>query len=617
MNLLRAGMLTLSLLLPAALSCGAQALRAEEPDAGKMQWFRDAKLGIFIHWGIYAGKGVSESWSFFNNYLNHQRYMEQLNDFTAARYEPSVWAKLIKDSGAKYAVITAKHHDGVALWDSRQAKSITIPRRAAAGRDVLSPFVAELKRTGLKTGIYFSLPDWSYPDYDVFTRLQQRYDIKKDPRRFAVFQKYMLGQLEELSQQFRPDVLWFDGDWEHNAEEWQATKILSTLRSYSPGIIVNSRLNGRGDYDTPEQGIPVLAPQNPYWELNYTMNDSWGYQPTDQNYKSANMIIRTLVDCLSMGGNLLLDIGPKADGSIPEQQVQILESLGRWTKKHAEAIYGTRTGLAAGHFSGKSARSANGRKLFLYLEENRRNLLLRGIATDPEEVDVLGAGGGKAAWVREGADLRIDLDEDAFDPDVTVVMISFPEAARILEPIPPRTDLDGFFARGEEPVAIRLENMAHQLGAGTNPFLGSDLPADGMNYRPQQALVDPDLLRWTIKHAEALYKTGRGLPPGHFNGASALSADRQTIYLFVPGKPTGPVALKGIKNAIARVRVVGDGRMIAHTTFNKLYWSEVPGINYIGIPDYALDQNMTVIAVLLHGPLELYRERVGAIENNF
>ena len=198
-------------------------VNAQKQTDEKMQWFADAKLGIFIHWGIYSVNGISESWSFFNNYTPYNTYRDQLSGFTASKYDPQQWVNLIKESGAKYAVITSKHHDGVALWDSKQKNALTIPKHSAAKKDVLTPFVRSLKASGLKTGIYFSLPDWSYNDYDVFTREIKRYDIKNEPQRFTTFLDYYQGQLDEISQQFKPDLLWFDGDWEHNAEEWQAT----------------------------------------------------------------------------------------------------------------------------------------------------------------------------------------------------------------------------------------------------------------------------------------------------------------------------------------------------------------------------------------------------------
>lgn len=583
----------------------------------KMEWFKDAKLGIFVHWGIYSVNGVSESWSFFNNYLNHDNYMKQLDGFTAAHYKPQEWVRLIKESGAKYSVITSKHHDGVALWDTKAADPITTLKNTPAKKDVLSPFVAELKKSGLKTGIYFSLPDWSHPDYDVFTRERKRYQLAESPARWNKYLKYFHTQLDEISTNFKPDLLWFDGDWEHTAEEWQSARVLSNLKRYNPNIIINSRLNNHGDYETPEQGIPVTQPNNEYWELCYTMNDSWGYQPYDYKYKSPNMIIRTLVDCISMGGNLLLDIGPKADGSIPEEQVNVLKQLGRWTNKHAEAIYGTRAGIASTHFTGKTAVSKDNKTLYLYVDwapKDGEALLLRNIKSQPLSAKVVGTN-TPATFSRNGKDLALKIPSSAVDPDVTVVALRFDQPVELHEPSAPTLDFADL-KKKDITSQVQLKNLASAIHAGNNPFLKTPLEFDGVGLAKEKNTLPPAIYEWITKNVEALYKTGTGLPEGHYQGNSVLSADKQTLYLFVEGKPTGPIALKGIKNKISRIRIVGEGTMIEPQIYNKLYWSAVPGIIYIPVPESRLDKNLTVIAILLDGPLDLYREKVGAIESN-
>src|SRR5699024_4430349 len=322
-------------------------------------------------------------------------------------------------SGAQYSVITSRHHDGVSLWDSKAEKAITTKKDAAAQRDVLTPFIQALQKTELKTGIYYSLPDWSHPYYDIKTRSQKRYEIEEDPKRWDSFVTYYQTQLEEISQQFKPDLLWFDGDWEHSSEEWKTGETQDLLTRYNPNIIINSRLDGKGDYDTPEQGIPVVTPESDNWELCYTMNDSWGYQPFDRKYKSPNMIIRTLADVISMGGNLLLDIGPKEDGSIPEEQVEILENLGRWTSKHAEAIYKTKAGLPFENYQGKSALSKDDRKLFLYLEETKDFSKIYGLATTIKSAKIIGNDRGKVRINQsKNGNVLLEYENVDFDDDV-------------------------------------------------------------------------------------------------------------------------------------------------------------------------------------------------------
>jgi len=425
--------LTLILSFPAS----GQSTEPEKGKSERMQWFADAKLGIFIHWGIYSVNGIDESWSFYNGYLSYEDYMKQLDGFTAKNYDPKQWVKLIKESGAKYSVITTKHHDGVALWKTKFS-DLNVVQKTPAGRDLLTPFVKELRRNNLKVGLYFSQLDWSHPDYPHFTRKTDRY--KEDSVRWDNFLQFRHNQIMELCKKYQPDLFWFDGDWDYSAEKWQSKQMSEDIRKCDPEVILNSRINGYGDYGTPEQGVPVTKPGDKYWELCMTMNDSWGYQPNDKSYKTPNQIIRIFADVIGMGGNLLLDIGPKPDGTIPEEQVIILKELGKWTKKHKDAIYGT--------------------------------------------------------------------------------------------------------------VA--------------------------------------------------------GLPSGYFCGPSTLSKDSTILYLFMDYKPTGPVVVKGIKNKVNRIWVVGNGTKLDWDIKMKAYWSSVPGLLYINVPDDVLDKDVTVIALLLDRPLDIY-----------
>jgi len=404
---------------------------AQEPDSAKeirMDWFANAKLGIFIHWGIYAVNGIDESWSFYNGYISYDDYMKQLSGFTASKYDPAAWARLIKESGARYAVLTTKHHDGVALWDTRQS-DLSVVKKTPAARDLITPFCTELRKQDLKVGLYFSHLDWSHPDYPHFTRKEKRYE--KDPVRWERFLKFHRAQIEEVALGFRPDLFWFDGDWDYSAEQWRAKEMREQIAQWLPRCIVNSRINGYGDYDTPEQGVPITRPKSRWWELCMTMNDSWGYQGNDQNYKTANQIVRILVDCISMGGNLLLDIGPKEDGTIPQEQVNILRELGRWTRKHEDAIYGTVAGIPKDYFYGPSALSQDSSILYLYLVDQPVGpVLVKGLKNTIQSVWVVGNGTKldtkimmKAWWSKIPGLVYIDVPRGVLDPEVTVLAL--------------------------------------------------------------------------------------------------------------------------------------------------------------------------------------------------
>lgn len=420
------------------------ALSAQQED--KMQWFADAKLGIFIHWGIYAVDGTDESWAFYNNKVPYEQYMSQLSRFSAARYQPQEWADWIAESGARYAVLTAKHHDGVALWNTHQlhtaAKSpLSIPQLSPAKRDVLTPFIQTIKQKGLKAGVYYSILDWSHPDYTGFRKDSARYSIQQDPARWKRFQAFNQAQLRELMEEQNPDLWWFDGGWEHNAEEWNAREIREMLLNKNNNAIINERLTDNGDYGTPEQNFPIVRPKEKHWELCMTTNDNWGFQYKDKNWKTPKEIITIFADVVANGGNLLLDIGPMEDGTIPPEQVNILKELGRWNKKHEEAIFNTVPGLSSGHFYGPSTLSKDSMSLYLFLPGNATGAIeVKGILNSVKSAEIVGASKicstkvvGKISWSAKPGLLFIDIPSDPrfTDPMMTVVKLSFSEPIKI------------------------------------------------------------------------------------------------------------------------------------------------------------------------------------------
>ena len=410
-------------------------------DAAKMKWFEDAKLGIFIHWGIYAVNGIPESWSFYNKQISYKDYMDQVKGFTASNYNPGQWASLFKEAGAKYVVMTAKHHDGVALWNTRLS-DLSVVKKTPAKRDLLGPYADALRKEGLKVGIYFSHLDWSHPDYASVSQAGMEntpnekrntfsYPLqgKDDPSRWQQFIKFHRGQLKELSLGYKPDLLWFDGDWERSAEQWNMKQLRDSLLKWNPDVILNARMNGYGDYLTPEQGVPITRP-NGKWELCMTTNDSWGYQTGDKNFKTPRQIINIFAECISMGGNLLLDIGPKADGSLQEEQVAILKSIGKWNQKHAEAIYPTVAGLPPGHFYGPTTLSKDSSRIYLFLiAQPWETIAVKGIRNKIKSIRVVGTNEtleskkmGGASWLNIPGILYINKPK-SYDENLTVLAI--------------------------------------------------------------------------------------------------------------------------------------------------------------------------------------------------
>ena len=404
------------------------AQETEKAKSDRMQWFQEAKLGIFIHWGIYAVNGIDESWSFYNGYISYTDYMKQLSGFTASKYNPSDWASLIKESGAKYAVLTTKHHDGVALWDTK-AGELSVVKKTPAGKDLVAPFCSSLRKNGIKVGLYYSLLDWSHPDYPNFTKTEKRYT--KDSIRWNRFNDFNFTQIREISKNFNPDLYWFDGDWEQDATAWKASEIREMILKNNPGSIINSRLQGYGDYATPEQGLPVIRPVSEYWELCMTINDSWGYQQNDRDFKSPGQIIKIFSETISGGGNLLLDIGPMADGIIPAEEVTVLKALGKWTRKHSEAIYTTVGGLPPGYFYGPSTISRDSTMLYLFFSGNPGGqIMLEGVKNIINRIYVVGNGTKltwkeylKPYWSTSSGLIFIDVPETVLDDYMTVLAV--------------------------------------------------------------------------------------------------------------------------------------------------------------------------------------------------
>ena len=430
----------LAFLLTGACLRAEPAAQAAPAQADRMAWFRDAKLGIFIHWGIYS-KGVgSESWAFHDGDTTYGDYMAQASSFTASNYRPDEWARLFKEAGARYAVLTSKHHDGFALWDTKLSK-LNAKDGSPAGRDLVTPYCEALRKEGLRVGLYFSNLDWSNPDYASIlptgaNRSDPAYRNRfgypqgaENPEAWKRFLAFHRGQLREISERFKPDLLWFDGDWERTDEQWQFKELRQQLLQWNPNGIVNGRIGQYGDYQTPEQYMPLVAPQSP-WELCATVNDSWGYQITDRNFKSVRQCVRMLAECAGMGGNLLLDIGPRSDGSIPDEDVAVLRGLGRWTHKHAEALYGSVAGIPAGYFYGATTLSKGRDTLYLIcFDRPNGQVAVKGIMNDVLRTSVVGGPVlasrkiGGAPWLNMPGVLWIDVPESALDPDATVIKV--------------------------------------------------------------------------------------------------------------------------------------------------------------------------------------------------
>ena len=406
-------------------------------------WFEDAKFGIFLHWGIYSAGQAGESWPIFNGEMPYEEYMAQASTFTAAQYDPDAWARLFAAAGAKYAVLTAKHHDGFALWPT-QHSALNAVEGAPAGRDLIGPYCDALRKHGLKVGLYFSHLDWSHPDYaSILPRVRQgnNHDDEHSnpfaypqngasPERWERFLTFHRAQLHELCTLYKPDLLWFDGDWERDPDQWRFAELREQLHEWAPGVILNSRMGGYGDYGTPEQAIPIAPPEGE-WEFCVTTNDHWGYFESDTNFKTPRQCLRMLVECAGMGGNLLLDIGPRSDGSLQTQSVDLLQRMGQWTQRHGEALYGTTRGLPHGHFYGATTLSADRTVLYLFLfDRPYDSVAVKGVRNTVKRASLVSSDRelahrviGGAPWADMPGVLWVDVPETALDPLCTVIKL--------------------------------------------------------------------------------------------------------------------------------------------------------------------------------------------------
>jgi alpha-L-fucosidase len=311
----------------AALPLGVAAQTSTDEDrARRMKWWHEAKFGMFIHWGLYSVLGRHE-WVMENEGIPVSEYQELAKRFTPKPNAARDWAKLARRAGMKYMVMTTKHHEGFCLFDTKYT-SYCAPKQAC-GRDLVKEYAEAARAEGLRVGFYHSLMDWHHPDGARCA------DDEAARKRFV---EYIHGQVREICA-YKPDVLWYDVAWPLDAEGWESLKMNRMVRGLLPDVIINNRAKVPEDFDTPEQRIE--ASKGRAWESCMTMNGSWGYHKNDDDWKTPKTVVRNLITCARGGGNYLLNIGPKPDGSIPEESMRILTAVGKWMDKNGSTIYGS------------------------------------------------------------------------------------------------------------------------------------------------------------------------------------------------------------------------------------------------------------------------------------
>ena len=325
----------------------------------RMAWWREARFGMFIHWGVYAvtegewnGKTGYGEWIRHSAQIPLEVYDTLHPHFNPVRFDADQWVRMARDAGMKYIVITSKHHDGFCMFSTEQTDFSIM--NTPYGKDVMKDLSAACRKYGLKCCFYHSIMDWHHPDY--LPRRDWETNRSPEGADFERYLAYLKAELKELLTNYGEiGVLWFDGEWENTWNEKYGKELYDYCRSLQPGIIINNRVGaGRmdmegstkegmfgGDFGTPEQQIPAKGLPGTDWETCMTMNDHWGYNSRDKNFKSTQELIRMICDIASKGGNYLLNVGPTPEGTFPEESIYRLKGIGQWMKVSGEAIYGT------------------------------------------------------------------------------------------------------------------------------------------------------------------------------------------------------------------------------------------------------------------------------------
>jgi alpha-L-fucosidase len=431
----------------AAISLAAATLTSPSaaPDS-RLDWWREARFGMFIHWGLYAipagewkGRTDYAEWIRNNAQIPVDEYDTFRTRFNPTKFDADAWVRVAKAAGMKYIVLTSKHHDGFGLFDSKETGFDVMS--TPFNRDIVKELAAACARGGIRLGLYYSIMDWHHPDY-----LPRRpWEAAMRPAAGADFDRYvryMKAQLRELLTNYGPiGILWFDGQWEGTWTNERGRDLYDYVRSLQPDIIVNNRV-GRaggdfglnrdqgsiGDYGTPEQEIPGTGLPGIDWESCITMNLNWGYNRADKDFKSTKELVRMLVDVTSKGGNLLLNVGPTADGEFPPESVERLEAIGAWMRLNDASIHGT----AASPFPrlpwGRATQRAvtSGTRLYLHVFDWPADgeLIVPGLLNDARGAFLLADHSRRSLPVtRRGDDLIVKVPQADHDAIDTVVVL--------------------------------------------------------------------------------------------------------------------------------------------------------------------------------------------------
>ena len=407
----------LALLISALLATrGAAQPSATETKAqrdARMAWWREYRFGMFIHWGAYAVPAGTYNgarvpwigeWIMSRAHVPIPEYEQFVHQFNPTKFNPDEWVRIAKDAGMKYIIITSKHHDGFAIFDSK-VSGYDIVDASPYHRDAIRALAGAAHRQGMKFGVYYSIMDWHHPDAQGPNFPEYNSRTFTNPHFDRYVESYMKPQLTELITQYPEiDVLWFDGEWIADWTDARGKAIYDYLHSLKPSLIINNRVGhtrqglsgldregrvGLGDFGTPEQVVPPEGLPGVDWETCMTMNDTWGFKSFDDNWKDTRTLLRTLIDVASKGGNFLLNVGPTAEGLIPAPSVNRLAEMGAWMRVNGDAIYGTKVSPYGQPAWGRY--TAKGDRVFAHIFDWPKDgrLALSGLSEKPARVYLL------------------------------------------------------------------------------------------------------------------------------------------------------------------------------------------------------------------------------------
>ena len=507
----------------------AELARWAETRDRRMAWWREARFGMFIHWGLYSGAGGS-----WNGKVYPQHYAEWIQHWAAVpcadyalamkpafRPDPDAtdtWADLAKEAGMRYAVMTAKHHEGFTLFNSKQEYSISNPVTGGTnispeGRDMAREFADSMRSRGLRAGFYYSLLDWQHPD--AYEMALPAYPKPARTRRHDAYVDYVRAHVDELLTGYGSlCTIWFDySDRQHQGAAWGAARLLEDLRAKQPDIVVNNRLfegleNRNGDYGTPEKYVPPTGLPGMDWEVNHTLNESYGFSSHDAKWKDTPTVVRLLCDIVSKGGNLLLNIGPDAQGRVPEPAQATLRGVGAWMRVHGEAIYGT-TASPFQRLPWGRATQKSGVLYLMVFDWPADGRLLVPMKGEVRQASLLGSS-QDVTWRRsagEGGRLDIRLPKAPVDAACSVIRLdlagevlpmpfaTYPDAGGVIALLPHDAALQGPSLRVEQVGAVGdvTYNRGYWLDtAATATFTVGSGAAQGGDYAVEIDLACKD-----------------------------------------------------------------------------------------------------------------------------